>query len=208
MQRQIRQMRPKSSRRTNNKIQQGHSQFDGHLQQLATTSCNNSRKLQMQLIKEKNNNDDKLQISPATKQMRPTAHSAQRATCNLQRGTGNVQQQPQQQRESASQTGRHRQRRSRALLQHVKINQLIDLVLFMSNSISINEQRTRMQNAKAATMRASETERVRERRQNEQELAGKCVTLATGAWAVASLVRCFFCGVFCLGVALRRACVK
>lgn len=194
MQRQIRQMRPKSSRRTNNKIQQGHSQFDGHLQQLATASCNNSRKLQMQLIKEKNNIDDKLQISPATKQMRPTAHSAQRATCNLQRGTGNVQHQ-QQQRESASQTGRHRQRRSRALLQHVKINQLIDLVLFMSNSISINEQRTRMQNAKAATMRASETERdgERERRQNEQELAGKCVTLATGAWAVATLDRCFFC---------------
>lgn len=198
MQRQIRQMRPKSSRRTNNKIQQGHSQFDGHLQQLATTSCNNSRKLQMQLIKEKNNIDDKLQISPATKQMRPTAHSAQRATYNLQRGTGNVQQQQQQQRESASQTGRHRQRRSRsrsrALLQHVKINQLIDLVLFMSNSISINEQRTRMQNAKAATMRASERERdgERERRQNEQELAGKCVTLATGAWAVATLVRCFF----------------
>lgn len=204
-------MRPKSSSRTNNKMQQGHSQFDGHLQQLATTSCNNSRKLQMQLIKEKNNNDDKLQISPATKQMRPTAHSAQRATCNLQRGTGNVQQQ-QQQRESASQTGRHRQRRSRscsrALLQHVKINQLIDLVLFMSNSISINEQRTRMQNAKAATMRAKETGRERERRQNEQELAGKCVTLATGAWAVATLVCCFFCGVFCLGVALRRACVK
>lgn len=166
-------MRPKSSSRTNNKIQQGHSQFDGHLQQLATASCNNSRKLQMQLIKEKNNNDDKLQISPATKQMRPTAHSAQRATCNLQRGTGNVQ----QQRESASQTGRHRQRRSRsrsrALLQHVKINQLIDLVLFMSNSISINEQRTRMQNAKAATMRASERERWREREKAERARAGR-----------------------------------
>lgn len=86
--------------------------------------------------------------------MRPTA---QRATCNLQREAGNVQ----QQRESASQTGRHRHRRSRsrALLQHVKINQLIDLVLFMSNSISINEQRTRMQNARAATMQAKETER-------------------------------------------------
>lgn len=192
-------------------MQQDYSQFDGHLQQLATTSCNNSRKLQMQLIKVKNNNDDKLQISPATKQMRPTAHSAQRATCNLQRGTGNVQQQQQQQRESASQTGRHRQRRSRsrALLQHVKINQLIDLVLFMSNSISINEQRTRMQNAKAATMRASETERwrERERRQNEQELAGKCVTLATGAWAVASLVRCFFLLSFLLGCC-PKACVR
>lgn len=35
-----------------------------------------------------------------------------------------------------------------ALLQHVKINQLIDLVLFMSNSISINEQRTRRQHVK------------------------------------------------------------
>lgn len=201
-------MRPISSRRTNNKIQQGHSQFDGHLQQLATTSCNNSRKLQMQLIKEKNNIDDKLQIFPATKQMRPTAHSAQRATCNLQRGTGNVQQQ-QQQRESASQTGRHRQRRSRALLQHVKINQLIDLVLFMSNSISINEQRTRMQNAKAATMRASETERWREREgRTSKSWQGSAwrLQLALGlgqVWFVA-----FFCWVFCLGVALRRACVK
>lgn len=62
-----------------------------------------------------------------------------------------------------------------------------------------------MQNARAATDREIERERVRERRQNEQELKEKCVTLATGAWAVVTLVRCFLC--FLLGCC-PKACVR
>lgn len=82
-------------------------------------------------------------------------------------------------------------------MQHVKINQLIDLVLFMSNSISINEQRTRMQNGNAASrarMQAqivrggervewSEREENMRRRDREREReTDQCVLPDTGTW--------------------------
>lgn len=82
-------MRPKSSSGMNNKIQQGHSQFDDHLQQLATTSCNNSHKLQIdkreEQLKKKQRQTANLPSDKANE-----THCALCATCNVQRATCNV----------------------------------------------------------------------------------------------------------------------